>query len=67
MRSLIYRGLNWTDVANPFEHTRVMTTTLSNSNQFYDNADLTTNFTQRVEWGFMFATSAYTGVYTINQ
>lgn len=45
----------------------VMTTTLSNSNQFYDNADLTTNFSQRIEWGFMFATSAYCGIYTINQ
>ena len=42
-----------------------MTTTLSNSNQFYDNADLTTNYTQRVEWGFLFATSAYAGIYTI--
>lgn len=43
----------------------VMSTALSNSNQFYDNADLTENFTYRKEWNFIFATAASAGVYTI--
>lgn len=45
----------------------VMTTQLSNSNQFYDNADLTSNFTMRGEYSFMYISSAYAGIYTINQ
>lgn len=43
----------------------VMTTTLTNSNQFYDNADLTQNFTMRKEYGFEFIASAFAGVYNI--
>lgn len=43
----------------------VMTTSLSNSNEFYDNADLTQNFTTRLEWEFVFATAAYAGVFTV--
>lgn len=44
----------------------VMTSTISNSNQFMDNADLTSNFTMRGEYSFMYISSAYAGVYTIN-
>lgn len=43
----------------------VMSTALSNSNQFYDNADLTQNFTMRKAWNFVFATNATAGIYTI--
>lgn len=45
----------------------VMSTALTNSNQFYDNADLTQNFTYRKEWNFIFATAATAGVYTIEE
>lgn len=45
----------------------VMTTTLSNSNQFYDNADLTSNYTMRGEYSFMYISSAYAGIYEIQQ
>lgn len=44
----------------------VMSTTLSNSNEFYDNADLTQNFTLRACYGFLYASAAYAGIYTIN-
>jgi len=40
--------------------------TLSNSNQFYENADLTQNFTMRKDWDFAFCSAAYGGIYTIN-
>lgn len=43
----------------------VMTTTIENSNQFFQNADLTSNYTMRGEWSFMYASAAYAGVYTI--
>jgi hypothetical protein len=43
-----------------------MSVTLQNSNDYYENADLTQNFTTRLSFGFLFATSAYAGVYTIN-
>lgn len=45
----------------------VMTTQLSNSNQFYDNADLTSNFTMRGEYSFMYISSAYAGIFTIDE
>lgn len=45
----------------------VMTTSLSNSNQFYDNADLTSNFTMRGEYSFMYISSAYAGIFTIDE
>lgn len=44
----------------------VMTTAMSNTNQHFDNADITSNFTYRKAWDFMFASSAKAGVYTIN-
>lgn len=40
---------------------------LTNSNQFYDNADLTQNFTLRKDWKFTFASAAYAGKYTITE
>lgn len=43
----------------------VMTRSLSNQNEYYDNADLTSNYTTRVEWAFAYASSAYAGVYTV--
>lgn len=43
----------------------VVSSALSNSNEFYDNADLTQNFTYRKNWNFAFATAATAGVYTI--
>ena len=42
-----------------------MSTALNNSNQFYDNADLTQNFTMRKDWDFEFVGGAYAGKYTI--
>lgn len=44
----------------------VVTNTLSNGNQFYDNADLTSNFTTRKDWGFLFASAARAAKYVIN-
>lgn len=38
---------------------------LTNSNQFYDNADITQNFTMRKAWEFTFLSGAWGGVYTI--
>lgn len=43
----------------------VLTTSLQNSNEFYDNADLTQNFTHREEYAFMYASAAYAGIYTV--
>lgn len=42
-----------------------LVTTMSNSNGFYDNADITSNFTYRKSWGFEFASAATAGIYTI--
>lgn len=38
---------------------------LTNSNQFYDNADLSQNYTMRKMYDFQFASSAVGGLYTI--
>ena len=46
--------------------TGVMTTTLTNSNDFYDNADISQNFTMRKGYGFEFIGAAYAGSYTIS-
>ena len=43
----------------------VLSTKLTNSNDFYMNADITSNFTQRISYAFAYASSAYAGVYTI--
>lgn len=43
----------------------VMTNTLTNSNQFYDNADITQNFTLRRLWKFAFVSAGYGGKYVI--
>lgn len=43
----------------------VITDTLSNSNQFYENADLTQNYTARKDWNFAFVSAAYGGKYQI--
>ncbi len=45
----------------------VMNTTLTNSNQFYDNADITQNFTLHKAWDFSFASAGFGGKYTITQ
>lgn len=45
----------------------VMSTTLTNSNQFYDNADISQNFTMRKSYDFEFVGAAYVGKYTINE
>lgn len=42
-----------------------VSSTLTNSNQFYDNADLTSNFTYRKNYSFAYASSAIAGIYTI--
>lgn len=41
----------------------VLSTTLTNSNDYFDNADLTQNFTYRKDWGFEYASAAYAGYY----
>lgn len=38
---------------------------LSNSNQFYDNADITQNFTYRKNYAFAYASGAKAAIYTI--
>ena len=43
----------------------VVSNALTNSNQFYDNADLTQNYTTRKNWEFVYASSAKAGIYTI--
>lgn len=45
----------------------VMSTALSNSNQFYDNADLSQNFTMRKGYDFQFYTGAWVGKYEITE
>ena len=42
-----------------------VSTTLNNSNQFYENADLTQNYTYRANYGFQYASAAKAGIYTI--
>lgn len=39
---------------------------MNNSNDYYDNADLTQNFTMRKNWDFQFASAAKAGIYTLN-
>lgn len=41
----------------------VMSTSITNSNDWFDNADLTQNFTYRKDWGFEYASAAYAGYY----
>lgn len=57
---------NGIGLANLYEHSRAMSTALTNSNNFYDNADLTQNFTYRKEWGFEFASAATAGKYLVS-
>ena len=40
---------------------------LTNSNQFYDNADITQNFTMRKNYGFAYASAAKAGIYNITE
>jgi len=42
----------------------VMSSALTNSNDYYENADLTQNFTYRKGWNFAYATAAYAGYYS---
>lgn len=42
-----------------------MSTTMTNSNQFYENADLSQNFTARKAYAFEFTGAAYMGKYEI--
>ena len=56
---------SWARFANSLEQTRVMTTAMTNTNQHFDNADLTSNFTYRKAWDFVMASAATAGVYTI--
>lgn len=44
-----------------------MSTTLTNSNQFYDNADISQNFTVRKSYDFQFVGAAYVGKYSITE
>lgn len=44
-----------------------MSTALTNSNQFYDNADISQNFTMRKSYAAEFVGAAYVGVYTISE
>lgn len=45
----------------------VMTQGMTNTNQHFDNADITSNFTYRKEWDFVYASAAHAGVYTITE
>ena len=42
-----------------------VSTSLTNSNQFYDNADITQNFTMRKDFDFAFVSGAWGGIYKI--
>lgn len=44
-----------------------MSSALTNSNGFYDNADLTQNFTYRKAWNFEFIGAATAGIYTVTE
>ena len=44
-----------------------MSTTLTNSNQFYDNADISQNFTLRKSYAAEFVGAAYVGEYKITE
>lgn len=43
----------------------VMSNTLTNGNQFYENSDITSNFTMRRLWQFAFVSAGYAGKYVI--
>lgn len=45
----------------------VMSTALTNSNDFYENADISQNFTMRKGYSFEFVGASYAGVYTISE
>lgn len=45
----------------------VVSNALTNSNQFYDNADLTSDYTTRKMWEFVYASAAKAGVYKITE
>ena len=45
----------------------VMSTALTNSNDFYENADISQNFTMRKGYSFEFVGASYAGVYTITE
>ena len=45
----------------------VVSNALTNSNQFYDNADLTSDYTTRKMWEFVYASAAKAGVYTVTE
>lgn len=53
------------EVATLCEHTRAISNALTNSNQFYDNADLTEDFTYRKNYAFTYASAAKAAVYKI--
>ena len=43
----------------------VVSNTLTNSNQFYDNADITQNYSMRKDWDFVFASASVGGMFKI--
>ena len=45
----------------------VVSNSLNNSNQFYENADITSNMTYRKLYGFEYASAAKAGIYTITE
>lgn len=44
-----------------------MSTAMTNTNNYFDNADLTQNFTYRKEWAFEFLSNATAGIYTVTE
>lgn len=58
-------GRGWVGLATLLEHFRVLTTSMTNTNQHFDNADITSNFTYRKDWDFVFASAAKAGYYKI--
>lgn len=56
---------NWARLANSLEQYRVMSAAMTNTNQHFDNADITSNFTYRKEWDFVYASAAKAAIYTI--
>lgn len=42
-----------------------VSSSLNNSNQFYDNADITSNYTHRMNYAFEYASAAKAGIYKV--
>lgn len=56
---------NWVGFALLLECIRVVSNQMTNTNQYFDNADLTQNYTMRKDWNFDFLSAAWGATYTL--